>query len=389
MIKIKIFNASEGDAFLLSLKGRVNRNVLIDMGLTKTYFDEIKPELLKIARKNEKIDLLVISHIDNDHIKGAVDFIRDNKNYTIVDVKEVWHNSYRHLQFDKKKKLSDEERNILDEIIKQNVKPKFKDGSHDIGFNEGSTLASLLYKYQYNWNSSFNQDAVCVENRNEQQYDDFKLLILSPNSDKLKKLRNKWQNKLDNIFYDFTLSDEKIFDDAFELFMQEETENSQVIRDCASQNYDIKKSALIEEREYSVSNGASISFIVEFKGKKLLFLADAHEDIIYENLSKIQAKGYKLNFEVVKISHHGSNKNISQRLIQLIDSKYYIISTNGKKHSHPNIEAIAKIVTKKTNYTKEIVFNYSHEKLKFLEDKALQEEYNFILNYKNEILIEC
>ncbi|MEZ5082471.1 MAG: hypothetical protein R2750_03330 [Bacteroidales bacterium] len=43
---------------------------------------------------------------------------------------------------------------------------------------------------------------------------------------------------------------------------------------------------------------------------------------------------------MAKVSHHGSKSNISKKLLDLLDAKHYLISTNGDRHNHPDPEAI-------------------------------------------------
>lgn len=65
MLKIKIFPACYGDYFLISIKEKgENINILVDGGLAKAYKDSLKIELKKLANNNQKIDLLINTHVD-------------------------------------------------------------------------------------------------------------------------------------------------------------------------------------------------------------------------------------------------------------------------------------------------------------------------------------
>lgn len=392
MIDVKMYKAGYGDAFLIRLRGKVSFNILIDMGLKTTYRNEIKKDLLQLAKQGEKIDLLVVSHIDNDHINGVVEFIKENgKEHKIIYVDEVWHNSYRHLQFSNKKfdSISQQERSVLKEIKNQNINVFIEDGVSDIGYQEGVSLASLLYNYNYNWNNKFNGEAVCIENNFNNLIKVGNCILLSPDKRKLTKLAEKWKDKLDEIIYDFNLSDDRLFDDAYEFYMQNLKESNFIESSISyvKDNYNLEELSKKEEKEIDPKNGSSISFILEFEGKKMLFLGDAHEDLIFERLSLLKKEGYSLDFKLVKLSHHGSNRNISNRLIDLIDSEYFLISTNGKRHSHPNIEALSKIIMKKTDFVKKLIFNYEHSKLKWLENEKIENKFSYKIIYSNNITI--
>ncbi|MFD2914144.1 MBL fold metallo-hydrolase [Psychroserpens luteus] len=392
MINVRMYQANEGDAFLISFGIDKNINVIIDMGLSDTYKNHIKKDLILLNEKAKSIQLLVVTHIDKDHIEGAISFLKENgNNSNIIKVEEVWHNSFKHLQFNKRKvdKIQKEESKALTLIKHQNSNNSKQDGLCDTSIEEGVTLASLIYENKYKWNHMFNNKAICFEEKINNTIESVKFILLSPDHKKLKKLSKKWEDKLDSIFYNFKISDDVIFDDAFELYMQNLNDTELELKDTSSSSdvFDIDKLALKEENEYTETNGSSISFIIEYKEKKMLFLADSQINIIYKNINKLKASGYHLNFDLVKISHHGSNKNTSNKLLSLFDSKRYLISTDGKKHSHPNLEVIAKIIKKESIHTKELIFNYEHPKLKPFQSSSLKEKYNYEIIVQNEITI--
>ncbi len=341
MIVIKSFEAGKGDAFLVSF-GKVEetqKHIIIDMGFGTTYSSTddnkftIKNELTKLKRKI--IDLLVVTHIDADHINGALKFIKENGEFhRIIQVNEVWHNSYRHLQFSKEKKdnISTEEIAMLHSIIQQNRPKDENTGYVDISsYEQGSSLARYLYEYKYNWNTQFNNKTILVENNIvSKNIGDINIILLSPNEDKLNDLAEDWLDELEDKKYNFTISDESIFDDAFEFFnMYKKEQNSSYSPISVSDDLDFEMLAQIESKDGSFTNGSSIAFIIEYDKKKLLFLGDAHENIIYEKLNKLKDNGYELKFDLVKLPHHGSNENISNRLLALIESKRFLISTDG------------------------------------------------------------
>lgn len=113
------------------------------MGYIDTYKMHIKNRLMELKKENQCIDLLIITHIDEDHIEGAIEFLRENgiaENPNIIEIKEIWYNSYRHMQFEKVSSISRVEKNCLEEIklsnsrvyrtaTKENVSVSAKQGS--------------------------------------------------------------------------------------------------------------------------------------------------------------------------------------------------------------------------------------------------------------------
>ena len=125
-------------------------------------------------------------------------------------------------------------------------------------------------------------------------------------------------------------------------------------------------------------NGSSIAFVLEKKDMKVLLLGDSHPTQIIESLRQhYKEENFPIEFDVIKISHHGSQKNTSNELLEIINSKKYVFSTNGKGHNHPDKETIARIIAKETEYTKELYFTYTLEVIKEFKNEELQEKYNY------------
>lgn len=388
MIEITMYPAKEGDAFLLSFGEDKHTNIIIDMGLSVTYKDFIRQDLIKLSKSNRKIDLLVVTHVDEDHIQGAISFFEENgREQNVISVNEVWHNSYRHLQFSKEKTqiTSQEYANL--ELIQRQSQSSPKDGESNISVKQGSTLASHLYANRCKWNGSFNNQAVSIDNQSEINISDVKILILSPNRDKLNTLAKCWLRHLNSIIYEFNLSEDEIFDDAYEFFVKylDDEKSSESNVSLPDDKFDIEQLVSEIGKDRSKTNGSSISFIIEFQTKKLLFLADAHNDIILKELTRLKENGYGMDFDLVKVSHHGSKNNTSKELLHLIQAKHYLISTNGDKHDHPDLESIAKIAT--ANHTKEIITNYKNEKLKVFENDELKKKYGYEIRHCNKLKI--
>lgn len=104
---------------------------------------------------------------------------------------------------------------------------------------------------------------------------------------------------------------------------------------------------LFEEfKDTSPSNGSSIAFLLEYKERKALFLADAFSSVIENSLKKLEdSEGKKLTVDFVKVSHHGSKRNTSLALLAMIDTQNFIISSNGDNvHNLPDKETLVRII---------------------------------------------
>ena len=87
MIKLHVVQVEFGDSFILeSESGKNSTTILIDGGPYQTFKNHLKPTLQKLPI-NGKIDLVVLSHIDNDHIIGLLDLLERLKTKEKIEKK--------------------------------------------------------------------------------------------------------------------------------------------------------------------------------------------------------------------------------------------------------------------------------------------------------------
>ena len=118
--------------------------------------------------------------------------------------------------------------------------------------------------------------------------------------------------------------------------------------------------------------------MLEYNKLRLLFLSDSHPSIVAKNIKEhYKEETFPIKFDLIKISHHGSKNNTSPELLELIDSEKYMISTNGVTHNHPDLETIARIIKRKSTFTRNIYVNYDLDSLKSFENEDLEKKYNY------------
>lgn len=380
-----MYPAKNGDCFLISVGNENKKHILIDFGYVETYEKFLKNDLLEIAQRNEKISLMIVSHIDSDHISGAIKFIEDNNKDNIIEIEEIWFNSLRHLQINKENgiELEDSEKEILEREIalgksflkRANQSNVDKD---EISIKQGSTLGGLILLGNYNWNGAFNHKAI-IQNNETISLDNVNISVLSPNEEKLRKLEEIWIKELEGKKWNFSINENELFDDAYEFMQLRLDEESTIkIKEISKKKTEniIQLDEYIE-KEYpvdkSVNNGSSIAVLLEYNKKKLLFLADAHPDIIYESL-----KNRNDNFfDLIKVSHHGSIKNMSNELASVLCSPRYLFSTNGVKNYHPDPQSIMKLIAANSTIKKQLYFNYTTQLSNLFESNDLRKKYNY------------
>ncbi len=378
-IKIKVFPALNGDSILIESSDKL---FLVDGGYINTYNEYLSSELTKKSKEGKSISHLIVTHIDKDHISGIVRLLEKNINDKIIRIENIWHNSYRHFK-ELPNQLSLTKFNgkpDLSTITRKSFLKEVDKGKQDVSAEQGSALGALILKGNYNWNAEFAGKAVSIDNCDTIPLDPTTTIrILSPNNDKLSKLKQFWNKELYKKGYNIP-EDDANYDDVFEFIIAQEKEKKVSIRsNISGGNLLIDELSNIQiEEDTSVTNGSSISFVLEKGRKKLLFLGDSHPSLILESLKRhYPGTEFPLEFDIIKISHHGSITNTSKELLEAIDSKNFIISSDGSKFDHPNIETIARIINRKSDFIRNIHFNYSPKFINELDRTDLKVKFSF------------
>lgn len=397
-INIEMLPASNGDCFLISIKMNQNEksiHILIDCGLKSTFQNSLKKRLTEISGNNETISRLIITHIDADHINGAIPLLESNGisgASKIVEIEQIWHNTFRHIQFDKvNKELSFSENEILNNLVVSGY-PKEATAlkeEREIGAEASMSLGSLILENKYSWNDDSNGKAICIENSlDDSIHEDISICLLSPSKKKLEKLSKDFIDKIEQLGLSYINKNER-FDDAFEYLVSKLEKKNSVEKEASSNNINIAElsSDILFAEDKTAPNGSSIAFVLNIKNHHLLFLGDSHPSQIAEQLKVMypNESEYPIYFDAIKVSHHGSNGNTSPELLKIMDSKNYFISTNGKGHGrHPDKETISRIVNRPSKYIRTLYFNYKTKTSSLFEEQELKNKYLYNIEYVNK-----
>lgn len=354
-----MFPAKSGDCFFIEFI-KEDFRILIDGGYAETYHELLCPFLKKLNNKRKHINLMIISHIDQDHINGIKVLLQENgdaRQPNIIFIDEVWFNGFRHSDMVREKKeIPFYEKNILQMMANQNSISCNKDGTYDISFTQGDSVAELLIKCNYNWNTSVNGNAICVDETKQVQFGNVIIQILNPAQAVLNELAEHWIASLKSKCSPVIINDNHLFDDAFEGSYINEHDDWVTIEKEISYNNDIQEydwKSLAEQKDdvmdTKLANCSSISILIFYNNTTLLFPGDCAID---------RFKDYLPNkIDIVKLPHHGSGKNITKEFIQQTDVKYYLISTDGRHTGHPSPVIVANILTMSKG-TAQIIKNY-------------------------------
>jgi len=361
-IRFEFFEAGCGDSIWIETD---NTNILIDGGFVDiTYNRNIKKKIHKPFRRNgKKLDLVILTHNDNDHIAGLIKLIKEDiskKSYQPI-IKEVWFNS---LAFNdcKVSAIKTSFNTSKSQLIK--FATLLNDEDTHIPFRDTISTDVDIFKKLISVNR------------------DIQIILLSPNKSKL-------DNLLDSTDYEGYKEDmEESFNTSDKQYYSTDWDKNDIEALGDEEQNPFKE-------DTSNPNGSSIAFILIHDEKKYLFLGDAHISLISDKLEEFKRENKyfnqneKIEFEFIKLSHHGSKYNLNKRFLNLVDTNNFIVLTNGSNHHHPDKETLSRIIMAKNTSEINFIFNYpkmlNHNDFqnmsKISEYKYYNKKYNFNLIY--------
>ncbi len=326
-MNIKYLKAGSGDSILLQDGAH---NVLIDGGNDFTYLHD---EVTKIFNKGQKLDLVIVTHHDDDHIKGIILLIKAALNGEFGEqfIKEIIVNTPKKL----KGTLSVPEEDTL-------------------SYRQARDLEDLLVGYTAKW-------SIATIDTADRSVGSMNFKFLSPVQEVL-----------------------EIYGSAKGAYL-----TSDYRCDWDASMATLEKYLSDESQDNSDSNKTSIVILAEADGKRVLLAGDCIPKRLVEILDDLQKESPEspVHFDYVKLPHHGSYRSLCKTALEKMACTKFIISTNSKKHYLPNKRAILKVA--KWVYRKdediEFLFNYS-EPIQNLKIKASElRKYKIKLKQNNEI----
>ncbi|WP_217283854.1 ComEC/Rec2 family competence protein [Pseudaquabacterium terrae] len=341
--------ALHGDCLFVEWGGPAERHrMLIDGGPIGAY-EELSRRMAELSDEERQFELIALTHVDTDHIEGAVRLLAEPRDRWPFRVKDVWFNGWHHM-------------------------------NGVLGGRQGEFFSALLtHRLPVGaWNNAFGSEAVVVPPEGPLPFavlrGDMKLTLLSPTPSKLEKMRDAWRK-------DLKKSGIKPGD--IDAAWEELSGQKRYLPDeglMSSSDSDIANLLKAQFKpDKAAANGASIAFLAEHAAGSCLFLADAHPDAIVASLKRLlqERRIDRLVVDAVKVAHHGSKNNTSEELLGLIDSPRYLFSSNGAQFQHPDEETVARVLDKAGGRQLELHFNYHTDFNKRWEDADLQKQRNY------------
>ncbi len=349
-MKIQVFQSDKGDCLLLT--GADGKRVLADGGIRGSFTAHVAPTLNRIQRDGEWIDVVYVSHIDQDHIAGILKMADDLVAWKTFDfqsrsgntharkpnslrppeIKQVWNNAFH----DQVGKNADE---IEDMLAAQSRALTLipKDFARDAAETyagiahskaEAVKLSRRLGTRQLSVpvNPEFANGLMFVTDPPESlKVGGMNFTVIGPFAEELDKLRDEWnqwlrsrkgQRAIAKIRRDQTRDEDHLHSEVVE-------ETLGVLLAQASQMGD--------RNDVTLPNLASLMFFLEEDGKKVLLTGDGHWKDILDGLEAtgVVAEDEGLHVDVLKIQHHGSHHNWHHDFGMRITADHYVFCGNG------------------------------------------------------------
>ena len=342
------------------------------------------------------IDILVVTHIDDDHIKGVITMLNKYKDDDVFQIDKIWFNSYQSTGEEETRKLTPEETEVILRL-KSGLKHKLKPYTGEISTNQSMTLAETILslpKYEKAWNLRAITTSTPVQRLGRWG----KISFVSPSPERLKDLMKDYAKWIYEHLYRKLGANEKYegSENIFEILVRYADVNKHILSEGQVSAAETLTEYLLREKskpsrlDDSPTNGSSIAFVWKKGRHRILMLGDAWADEVTRGLLKAFSKGrYPLLFDFVKVSHHASAANTTSTLLDHIESKDWFISgyTNSKKEHLKTVSRIIlqPFISNRVNM-RNLHFNCKTDDYKTLSeaDEALKNSLHFSVDNQTD-----
>jgi beta-lactamase superfamily II metal-dependent hydrolase len=315
-MKLEVLQANDGDCLLLHTDG--GDLILIDGGSAGVYRTVLKKRLEQLRGSSPKLDLrlVMVSHIDSDHITGIADMLRDlvekqaDEQEARYRIRSLWHNSFDKLAGGHSAATQS---SIVGASL-GGVAPAGLD--HDVAaviasVKQGNDLRSYAKKLAISVNRETGGELVRAPDAGRKVIPiaaGLTFTILGPREAELEALEDSWK----------------------------------AAKKTGGAN---EESVAADYLNRTVPNLSSIVVLAEAATvsgiKRLLLTGDAGGDLILEGLESaglLDSDG-RIAVDLLKVQHHGSNHSVDIEFFRRVTAPRYVISGNGR-HGIPHRDTL-------------------------------------------------
>lgn len=333
IFSLEVLQALHGDCLLLHY-GEANnpKIILVDGGPASVYRDFLKPRLRDIKAKISPtktlpLSLVMVSHLDDDHVNGIIELTQDMINGTNFITDNFWVNTFDNIIGNLQLPIVSSIAASASSIDPRAIDPFFKGKDEHFtaviaSVSQGRELDGNIKTIRASINNPFNGLINSEANLNPITWDNgLEIIVIHPTIKRLTKLQKVWDKALKKA------------------------------KDKGDKT--IVYASLITP-DQSVYNLTSIVCLVKSNDKTMLLTGDSLDKEVLEGLKEANLlTDGKLHVNILKIPHHGSIRNASEAFYKAVTADHYVISANGK-HDNPDIatlELIEKATEGNDNFT--------------------------------------
>jgi beta-lactamase superfamily II metal-dependent hydrolase len=348
-LRIQLLPAGHGDSILLEYGGAEDTHRILIDGGPSTAYGHVREHIAQLSQQQSRFELLVMTHIDGDHIEGVLKLLNDRA--VVARFGDVWFNGYRHLPKD------------------------------ELGAAEGEMLSAVIEARGLVWNASFGGGPVEADTGSQltciELAGGLRLTLLNPSRAELTRLRRVWEREIRREGFAPGSTRE-----ALEL-LQRSKRLTPMDSYLGAPALDVPRlAAAPSDLDGSVTNASSISFLAEYAGRTVLFTGDATPQALTAAVQRLLSERgvTSLELDALKVPHHGSQNNITRALVRMLPARRYLFSTDGKHFRHPDAAAVARVVAGAPRGA-ELVFNYRTDLNKVWDDPSLRAQHGYTTRF--------
>jgi hypothetical protein len=303
MLRCEFLDARHGDCFLV--RWGAERVMLVDGGPDGTYENSLRPYLIALpmdAFGQRVMEAVCLTHVDDDHVIGVQRLLTELSRAvgepapTPLRIKRFWFNSVEELVEAQTPGLFAEVQSLLVAAP--------SDGAVGASINKGRDIRDRAAGLGLLGNAPFGGPLLQA---GQAAIDGLMVTVVAPDQEAMDELSKKWK-------------------------AAKRTADPAVIVSAYS--------------DRSIPNLSSIVLFVEHEGHTALLTGDARGDRILAGLeaSGLLTNNKPLHLDLLKLPHHGSNRNVERGFFERIHADHYVISADGVAHHHPHEEALTWLV---------------------------------------------
>lgn len=389
-MKLTVFQSGGGDCLLLT--GEDERRLLIDGDMVGTYQKHVAPYLNALQQAEVELDVVYVSHIDEDHISGILRMLEDIVDWRVYDIKiargdkakkprslrppevnEIWHNAIRAtvpgLSAQIEEMLASRVSVLAGGRTNETLKLAELEQNLATGVKQAIELANRISPRQLGipLNTPSNGGLMLAPNGDGTgtpgsiQLGCMSIYILGPSQEEITELTKEWEawlkkepKVLEKLAEEATKDQRDLHASEVEIIVEAALTQADAFGMRLAQ--EIGLGTPITEIEdlgkrsgVTTPNLASLMLLVEEgegdKKKRILLTGDGHWEDIVKGLKShnlLDAKG-KLHVDLLKVQHHGSKYNINLDFCKHITADHYVFCSNGA-HDNPHELVLKAIV---------------------------------------------